>query len=85
VLGTTDFEMSEVSVYPNPTSDVWNVSTMSQEILSIDVYDVLGKIMFSIAPTSSEASIDGSAFNSGLYFAQIKTNSGIRSFKLLKQ
>ncbi len=85
VLGTSDFEISEVSVYPNPTSDVWNISTVSREIVSIVVYDILGKNMLSISPNSTEALIDGAGLNSGLYFAQIKTNSGVRTFKLLKQ
>ncbi len=41
--------------------------------------------MLSISPNSTEALIDGAGLNSGLYFAQIKTNSGVRTFKLLKQ
>jgi hypothetical protein len=85
VLGTDAFEISEVSVYPNPTSDVWNISTNSEEIISIAVYDVLGKNILSISPNSTETIVDGSGLNTGLYFAQISTNKGISSFKLLKQ
>ena len=85
VLGTSDFEISEVSVYPNPTSDVWNISTISQEITSIEVFDMLGKNVLSISPNSTEAVIDGAGLNTGLYIAQVNTNSGVRTFKLLKQ
>jgi hypothetical protein len=85
VLGTNAFEISEVSVYPNPTSDVWNISTISEEIVSIAVYDVLGKNILSISPNSTETIVDGSGLNTGLYFAQIRTNKGTSSFKLLKQ
>jgi hypothetical protein len=85
VLGTNDFEISDVSIYPNPTSDVWNISTVSQEIISVDVYDVLGKNVLSVSPNSTEALIDGAALKSGLYFAQVNTNTGVRTFKLLKK
>jgi hypothetical protein len=85
ILGTSDFNISEVSVFPNPSSNVWNISTISQEIISIDVYDVLGKNILSISPNSNEALIDGAELNSGLYFAQIRTSNGVKTFKLLKQ
>jgi hypothetical protein len=85
VLGTNDFELSEVTVYPNPSSDVWNISTISQEIISIDVYDILGKNVLTISPNSTKAIVDGAGLNTGLYFAQVNTNKGVRTFKLLKQ
>jgi len=85
VLGTNDFEISGVSVYPNPTSDVWNISTNAQEILSVNVFDILGKNIVSLSPISTEALIDGTGLTAGLYFAQIKTDKGVRTFKLLKQ
>ena len=85
VLGTNDFEVSEVSVYPNPTSNVWNIRAVSQDITSVKVYDLLGKNILSLAPNATEVLVDGSGLHSGLYFAQVKTNNGVRTFKLLKQ
>ena len=85
VLGTNDFELSKVTVYPNPSSDVWNISTVGQEIISIEVYDILGKQVLSISPNSTEAIVDGTGLNTGLYFARVNTNNGVRTFKLLKQ
>ncbi len=85
VLGTNDFQVSEVSVYPNPTSDVWNIRAVSQDITSVKVYDILGKNILSLSPNATEVLVDGSGLNSGLYFAQVKTNNGVRTFKLLKR
>lgn len=85
VLGTSEFEMAEVSVYPNPTSDVWSISTINEDITSIAVYDILGKNVLTISPNSKEAVVDGTELNSGLYFAQVSTSYGVRTFKLLKQ
>ena len=85
VLGTSEFEMSEVSVYPNPTSDVWSISTINEDITSIAVYDILGKNVLTVSPNSKEAVVDGTELNSGLYFAQVSTSYGVRTFKLLKQ
>ena len=85
VLSTENNELSRFSTYPNPTQDSWNIKTQNINISTISVYDILGKNVLSIQPNSNEATIDGSALKSGLYFAQIKTANGISSIKLVKQ
>lgn len=83
-LGTNNFEISEFSLYPNPTQDSWNVKSKSENISSIRVFDVLGQNVLSLSPNANEAIIDGSSLKSGLYFAQIETANGISSIKLVK-
>ncbi len=51
---------------------------------SIQVFDILGKKVLSLSPNTNEAVIDGSSLKAGLYFAQIKTATGINSIKLIK-
>ena len=72
VLGTNDFQVSEVSVYPNPTSDVWNIRAVSQDITSVKVYDILGKNILSLSPNAAKVLVDGSGLHSGLYFHKLK-------------
>jgi len=84
VLGTEDLELASFSAYPNPTQDSWTVRTENSNMSSIKVFDILGKTVLSLAPNASETVIDGSTLKSGLYFAQIKTEAGINSIKLIK-
>jgi hypothetical protein len=49
------------------------------------VFDILGKRVLSLKPSTSDVTIDGSNLKAGLYFAQIKTNNGSSSLKLIKK
>ena len=84
-LGTKDFEIAGLNVFPNPSKDTWTVKTQNIEMTSITVYDMLGKNVLTITPNAAEATISGTSLKAGLYFAQIKTESGISSLKLVKQ
>ncbi len=84
VLGLNDLDAESFNVYPNPTENVWNVKTNNTIINSIQVVDILGKEVISLNPNSSEAQIDASTLNTGLYFARIESNSGIKTIKLIK-
>lgn len=85
VLSADDFKALEFSAYPNPTQDNWTIKSKDQKISSVKVYDILGKQVLSISPNSREVRVDGSDLNTGLYFAQIKTEIGSSSVKLVKQ
>ena len=84
VLSTEDFNKTSFKVFPNPTQNSWTVKTANVKMSSIQVFDILGKNVLSLSPNTSETVIDGSSLKSGLYFAQIKTATGISSMKLIK-
>lgn len=85
VLGVLNFETIEVKIYPNPTQNVWNIISNNQILKSVQVYDVLGKLVISQNPNSNEVSIDASSLPKGLYFAKISTETGSKSTKLIKK
>ncbi|MEL0455314.1 T9SS type A sorting domain-containing protein [Flavobacteriaceae bacterium SZ-1-7] len=84
-LSTEKFDLAAFSVFPNPAKDSWTVKTKDIKISSIQVLDVLGQQVMSLAPNKTEATIDGSRLKSGLYFATVKTESGAKSLRLIKQ
>lgn len=59
--------------YPNPTADFWNFEAGGKIIESIKIINVLGKVVLSITPNNSNAIIDASFLDSGIYFADIST------------
>lgn len=85
VLSINDFKTLAFRAYPNPTQDNWYIKAQNEKISSIQVYDVLGKSVLTLAPNSRETIIDGTTLKSGLYFAKINTNLGSSSIKLVKQ
>jgi hypothetical protein len=84
-LGTNDFEILNFKAFPNPSQTSWTIKTENIIISSIKVFDVLGKNVVSLFPNKIETVIDGSSLKAGLYFAQIKTVSGVKIMKLIKE
>ncbi|WP_282043717.1 T9SS type A sorting domain-containing protein [Winogradskyella flava] len=83
-LSTNDFELSEISISPNPSSEFWNVKTDSESIVSVQVFDILGKQVLSLSPNSTEVAIDASGLNDGIYMAKISGINGSKTIKLIK-
>lgn len=84
-LGLDNAESLKFTTYPNPTSDSWIVKTQDSNITSVKVYDILGKNVMTLTPNLREVKIDATGLNTGLYYANINTDNGTKSIKLIKQ
>tara|TARA_B100000768_G_C11279529_1_gene377740 strand:- start:118 stop:3717 length:3600 start_codon:yes stop_codon:yes gene_type:complete len=88
-LGTTDNELSEISMYPNPTSEMVNISFNSNigNSYQLKIINSLGQVIQNIEKTSlngsNEMSIDVSNYSAGLYFVKIKVDNISTLKKLL--
>ncbi|WP_395063929.1 T9SS type A sorting domain-containing protein [Flavobacterium sp.] len=83
-LNNNSFNISTFKVYPNPTNSNWNFSSTNEEITSIKIIDVLGKIVLSKSASSTEVLLDASSLNNGVYFAKINSIKGVETVKLVK-
>jgi hypothetical protein len=83
-LGVNSFASSNFRVYPNPTTNSWNFSAQNSQINSIQIVDVLGKVVLTKTVSSSEVTVDASNLNSGIYFARIATANAMETVKLVK-
>lgn len=75
-LSNPDFQASrKFSIYPNPSSNVMNINipALTKEGLNIEVFDVLGKKVYSqeISKLSSKVNIE--KWNSGLYLVRLSS------------
>jgi polyhydroxybutyrate depolymerase len=68
-----------VRVYPNPTNSIlhFDFNTGYQNPTSIEIVDLLGKVVFSEPTIVDYISIEN--LNPGLYFISIKTNDSIEA------
>ncbi|WP_298759733.1 T9SS type A sorting domain-containing protein [uncultured Psychroserpens sp.] len=83
-LSVDEFARNEFSVFPNPTTNNWTVIG-TQEIESIQIYDVLGKQVVNVTPNANETQIDASNLKAGLYFAKVSSATGSKTIKLVKK
>jgi hypothetical protein len=87
-LSTNEFDVSALSLYPNPASQEFtiNLGDNSSDNIDVSIVNSLGQQLRrydqSVFNGSSQASFDVSSFASGLYFISIKSD-GITSTKKL--
>ena len=84
LLATTSFNNSTFKVTPNPTTNVWNFSSTNKTIETIQIVDILGKVVMTIAPKNTLVQVDASSLTSGLYFAKITSGNATETVKLVK-
>ena len=78
----------EISIYPNPASNIVNIDLGSVEFgkdITIDIYDMLGRKVGTHNHNSSEGSIEinVSSFSEGLYFVKMNINGHSVTEKVL--
>jgi len=80
-------EIKNSMVYPNPTQDriYINLTERSAKQYQWEITDIQGRTIMNGKENRSEFSLDLSTQQSGLYFLNIKTESGITSHKLILQ
>ena len=71
-LSTSDFDLNEISLYPNPTNSVFNIEIPNEVVKQVEIYDLSGKKLLK----SNQHKIDVSSFAIGIYMVQILTESG---------
>ena len=83
-LSVPEVTAPKYSVFPNPASDLINVTSNSQ-ITNVEVYNLLGKKVISKVTASKSIEIDIQDLNTGIYILKLKSANGIRSMKLIKK
>lgn len=80
-LSTPKFDTSKVTVYPNPTSGIFNVDS-ELNIAKIEVFNSTGQKV--LATANKEINLQNAA--NGLYFVTVTTKEGTQgTYKLIKK
>ena len=61
-----------VSVFPNPTSGIFNLRVMKFENANVRIFDAIGKEVFNTRMNDTQTLIDLSNQSKGLYFVQVE-------------
>lgn len=83
VVSVGDNLAEQVSVFPNPTTDILNIAVpTSVEVNRVSMFDVLGK---NVNVSYSNGVINTSSLSKGVYILNIETTSGNLTQKIVKQ
>ena len=96
VLGTLDFTSTKntLSIYPNPieTAATFEFTIMNSESITIELYDVQGKLVQTISTNKDMASGNHNLpiklsqnLTSGNYFLKLATANGSQSIQINKK
>jgi hypothetical protein len=88
VLATEKFELNKVAIYPNPSTDIFNVSLGNITPKNIEVYDVSGKIIFSQKDFQNNGNIiplNMTNVSNGIYFVKIATEDQTITKRIIKK
>ena len=83
VLGVNDTTLERVSIYPNPATSVLNVN--NAENATIEIYNILGQVLFTKSDISFEEQIQVSEFVAGTYFIKISNGNAVKTTKFIKR
>jgi len=86
-LGTNEFDISQLQVYPNPVGETLNIDLAeNHEILSISIMEINGKVLnFMKLSNVQSTKIDMSNISSGIYFLRIQSANHNSLIKLIKK
>jgi aminopeptidase N len=80
-MGSPDDQL----IYPNPVSDILHVNLIENNSASLSIYNLSGQAVLRIPIHNANTEMDMSQLTSGAYIAVIRTDSGQRQYKLIKQ
>lgn len=83
-VGINENVGSEVSIYPNPTSDVLNISTNSNDLSELIIKDITGKIVLN-KNFNNNITVNTENYAKGIYLIAVKNNLGKVSEKITVQ
>jgi O-glycosyl hydrolase len=72
-----------IQIFPNPVTDKLIIQSAQKAI--IEIFNVQGQLVKSIASNGNKTNIDVSDLSSGVYVVQVKTKSGVVMMKVVKE
>lgn len=80
-LGISENNISELTLYPNPSNGTLRISTQGK--VTIQITDILGKVQFIQNDVTNKSILNVSDLTSGVYFATITQNGTSKTVKVI--
>ena len=86
-LTPTTMPVSQITVYPNPTTGELRIINYELGIKNVEVYNILGECVFKSEIINTESEINISSLSNGIYLLRItdNNNSSVYTQRVIKQ
>ncbi len=86
-LSIVEFEIEELdlNIYPNPISDIISLTIPVDELVSITIFDILGKLVAQGSLTNTNLSMNVNSLSQGIYIAKLQSGDISKTIKLIKE
>lgn len=86
-LGITDFEFNAISIYPNPTHDLLNISLKGTDLPnSVLIYNTLSQVVLSKnVVNSSDLVVNTGGLSNGIYFIKVIKDGESKTVRFIKE
>jgi len=84
ILGVEEFLANDIKIYPNPTRDILNINSKSNQLINaIQVFDLLGRMVEDIKMINN--TIDMSHLNPGVYLLKLNLDNSSITKRIIKK
>ena len=73
-----------LSLYPNPVNDILTIESQ-EKITQLSIYSILGKLVKTVQPNTTNSSIDLSNLATGIYMVKIEADNKVSTQKIIKK
>ena len=84
-INNNDLLLSEIGVYPNPSTHFIIIDLKNSTTAKVQVYDVIGKLILNVPAYNSNEKLDTSSFKTGVYLVKIKVDNKVVTKRILKE
>jgi len=81
LAATSDIKKLELSIYPNPTTNILNIKTQDK-VVDVSVYDISGKL---VNIKASNGKVNVNSLPKGNYILKVVTDKAVYQQKFIKQ
>jgi endonuclease I len=83
-LNVNDYQFNDITIYPNPVSNILNIQFNNSKETQVEIYNILGKRVLTKTISQSQ-SINVENLKSGIYILKITQDNSTISRKLIKR
>jgi hypothetical protein len=78
-------ESNNVRLFPNPTNGIFSIELNNGVINSVEISDLVGKIVYTTNPSIEKINLDMANLANGIYYVKIQSNNTFEVIKIVKQ
>lgn len=83
-MGVSDLNNAEISFYPNPVTDILNISS-AKEIANVKIFDLSGEQVYTQNISNKNAQINLAHLATGVYIVKAESAGEMKTFKIVKK